>query len=678
MLKAFRNARISLQVLIVCSLVCTIVFSAITVYVATQTRAVAVSEAKRNLGNTLNVLNGLLDVAYSAAKRRGEREISIFHDYIGGTLKPNGETVELAGMSVPVLATDTQVMTGNLAPLEAFKKASDGLEGAVVQRVGDKFVRTATLLKKDDKPMVGSIIKDDDPVAAAILAGKPYLDIILRNGKYSVSRAEPIKGEGGALLGYYSVRVPLAGDIEAVNKILAGITIGRSGSVFAMAPEEGEDLGRLMIARDNVGKTVRELGDPAMQDVARELLANPQGDFHYQAARDGDQAEKFVVYAYNPNWKWHIAAGSFTDEFIQGALDLQRKLILLSVVSALVTVLLLYLTISARLQPLKSVQSGLAAIGQGRFSTRLPEGHPRSHNEMDNLAQEINGMAGKLGELVHGVSVASTQVNESAAALKNQTSEIADASQQQSRAASEMAAAMEELSQSIAEVASHTQSASQLTHAVRDSANLGRQRIESSMQEMGNISSAVDESAQAIVSLGEHSKEITGIVSTIRDIAEQTNLLALNAAIEAARAGEYGRGFAVVADEVRKLAERTSSSTGEITQMVAGIQTETQNAAQRMQVVNRMTQDGVQTVRAAGEVLAEISRQSEQVVTIVSDIADATREQTTASHVVAQSVERIANMAQQNAEACALEDETANQLAGVAVTLNGRLSGLSA
>ncbi|GAB3259820.1 methyl-accepting chemotaxis protein [Chitinimonas naiadis] len=678
MLKAFRNARISLQVLIVCAVVCTIVFSAITVYVATQTRAVAVEEAKRNLGNTINVLNGLLDVAYNAAKRRGEREIAIFSDAIGGRLHADGENAQVGQYTVPVLRTDKQVMTGQLGPLEAFKKASGGLEGAVVQRVGDKFIRTATLLKKDDKPMIGSVVKDDDPVAAAILAGKPYLDIIVRNGKYSVSRAEPIKDDSGKLLGYYSVRVPLTGDIEAINQILAGVQIGQTGSVFAMAGEEGDAIGRLMVARNDTGKTIKELNDPAMQGVARELLGNKSGDYHYQAAKDGGQAEKFIVYAYNPNWKWHIAAGSYLDEFIQGALDLRNKLILLSIVSALATVALLYLTIASQLKPLKAVQAGLAAIGQGRFSTRVPEGDHRSRNEMDGLALEINGMAGKLSELVHGVADASKRVSESAGVLKTQTGDIASASLDQSQSAAEMAAAVEQLSQSIAEVAAHTQSAQELAEAVRRSANDGRGRIAASVVEMGEVSAAVDASAQAVVALGEHSKEITGIVRTIKDIAEQTNLLALNAAIEAARAGEQGRGFAVVADEVRKLAERTSLSTGEITQMVASIQQETLNAAERMQIVNQMTRHGVKTVEAAGDTLAEIATQTGQVVTIVADIADATREQTTASHAVAQTVERIANMAERNAHACADEDETANRLAGVAVELNGQLSTLSA
>ncbi len=53
-----------------------------------------------------------------------------------------------------------------------------------------------------------------------------------------------------------------------------------------------------------------------------------------------------------------------------------------------------------------------------------------------------------------------------------------------------------------------------------------------------------------------------------RSIAFQTNILALNAAVEAARAGGQGRGFAVVASEVRLLAQRSSSASKEIRDLI--------------------------------------------------------------------------------------------------------------
>ena len=98
------------------------------------------------------------------------------------------------------------------------------------------------------------------------------------------------------------------------------------------------------------------------------------------------------------------------------------------------------------------------------------------------------------------------------------------------------------------------------------------ERISDNLQKM---SEKTVETAASVDHLNERTNQIGGIVKLIKEIADQTNLLALNAAIEAARAGEQGRGFAVVADEVRKLAERTSTATSEIGQLVSAIQQET-------------------------------------------------------------------------------------------------------
>ena len=105
--------------------------------------------------------------------------------------------------------------------------------------------------------------------------------------------------------------------------------------------------------------------------------------------------------------------------------------------------------------------------------------------------------------------------------------------------------------------------------------------VEALQKTLAGIDKIKDSSAVAssvIESLGRRILEVGNILNVIDEVAEQTNLLALNAAIIAAQAGEHGKGFAVVAEEIKDLADRTSSSTKEITELIGSIQEESRNA----------------------------------------------------------------------------------------------------
>lgn len=152
-------------------------------------------------------------------------------------------------------------------------------------------------------------------------------------------------------------------------------------------------------------------------------------------------------------------------------------------------------------------------------------------------------------------------------------------------------------------------------------ANEGVSQIQQSVRRVESMAKEIDLTGEDVQKLGEHSLQIGSIVQTIKDIADQTNLLALNAAIEAARAGETGRGFAVVADEVRKLAERTASSTSEITTMVTSIQKQTENAVKGMQQVRSQVEDTATQIGKVGEVIGQIHSGAESVVAAVEKVA---------------------------------------------------------
>jgi methyl-accepting chemotaxis protein len=172
--------------------------------------------------------------------------------------------------------------------------------------------------------------------------------------------------------------------------------------------------------------------------------------------------------------------------------------------------------------------------------------------------------------------------------------------------------------------------------------------VRSASAEMEQIAASVTESARVVCALGERSKAISGIVQTIREIADQTNLLALNAAIEAARAGDQGRGFAVVADEVRKLAERTSQATGEISQMIAAIQGETQSAIASIEAGSGQARNGAELARQAAQSLERINSGARETMEKVDAIAAAVAQQSRTGQSIAEHVRRIREMAETN------------------------------
>ncbi|WP_145843577.1 methyl-accepting chemotaxis protein [Denitratisoma sp. DHT3] len=172
--------------------------------------------------------------------------------------------------------------------------------------------------------------------------------------------------------------------------------------------------------------------------------------------------------------------------------------------------------------------------------------------------------------------------------------------------------------------------------------------MEQSTAATGRVVDAVQSSSDTIADLDQAIAKIGGITQVIQEIADQTNLLALNAAIEAARAGEMGRGFAVVADEVRKLAERTTTSTTDITATVAEIRKVTDATVISMNHAVTEVEQGIGMVRASMAGLDRITSTSAEVTGMARHIADAANEQTAAAELVASNMEQIATLIDDN------------------------------
>jgi methyl-accepting chemotaxis protein len=307
------------------------------------------------------------------------------------------------------------------------------------------------------------------------------------------------------------------------------------------------------------------------------------------------------------------------------------------------------------------------AEGRGDLTVRLKA---LSRDEVGEIAEAFNQMMGKLQDIMRFVIDASHQVAQSAEALAADTEQTQQATARQAESAAAVAATVEQVTVSINTVADHTREADGIADDTRRLTAEGRTVAKKAAEQILQTAESVSQAASHVTHLSERSEQIRSIVGVIREIADQTNLLALNAAIEAARAGEQGRGFAVVADEVRKLAERTTGATSEIAGMIDAISADVGNAAEMIRNSSQQEAAEVEAANTLQSTLAQIGDSVDRSSGRIHEIAGASKEQSIAANQMAQSVEGIAQMAEEISAAAAHSTEAAQRLRVLAMQLN--------
>ncbi|OAH98226.1 hypothetical protein A1353_21970 [Methylomonas methanica] len=337
--------------------------------------------------------------------------------------------------------------------------------------------------------------------------------------------------------------------------------------------------------------------------------------------------------------------------------------------------ILLSLSITSTIvKPIESTAASLMEIakGEGDLRVRLPA---EGNNELARLSNAFNLFAAKIQHTVAQVQGSIVKLTKMAENLAESSADTRSAAENQSMETEQVATALNEMTASFQNVAANAANAAAAAKEANRQAISGNLVVQQSIQAINRLADEIEQSAETIHGVESQSKQIGGILETIRNIAEQTNLLALNAAIEAARAGEQGRGFAVVADEVRTLASRTQQATQEIQAMIANLQTGAQTAVQSMQSNQNQMRISVEQAEQAGIAFNSIAQAIGTISMMNEQIASASEKQTSVAENINRNEVRITDAARQAVKAAdniAHSSETLAHLAENLETLLGK------
>jgi len=331
-------------------------------------------------------------------------------------------------------------------------------------------------------------------------------------------------------------------------------------------------------------------------------------------------------------------------------------------VAVILTISLGYILSKSIRRNTKKINESILDIAQAggdltrRVNVKTKDEFSLIANSTNVLIESISALVKRVSNLADNVSGSSQELmalaDENARTIDfiaDSTMNIASDSSEILNSIGSAGNEMQNLEQSMHILDEKAREVQQAASEMKDAAHQGSRSVNHSANVMLEIEETMATTSDTVEKLGERSKNITSIISTITAIAEQTNLLALNAAIEAARAGEHGRGFAVVAAEVRKLAEQSQKAAKEVSAIVGSIQTEVNSIIEQNHTGVEKVIRGVEVTNETTNSLQNILLQTEKTSDILTQMVTQIEQTLNNSHSVTTSFVHVAAIADNTA-----------------------------
>jgi len=459
----------------------------------------------------------------------------------------------------------------------------------------------------------------DDGVAINLAGSQRMRTMLIAN--YAQQYQDAISANNNEKLD--DIEVVLEGEIVKYQKIAIALVKGDKDLNIKANKNQG-----IVSAINALDKSVQEYTNAAKKVIAGDAI--------------NQNTEFITANAMTIKNDIHAIVGMYQTVYDQKIQRFKTTLLTLLIAGLIILFLAYYGIRQAVIKPIIWITEILKDIseGNGDLTKRIDM---KSKDEIGMMGKYFNQFADTVRDIVASVQQLSKNTQDSIAHvldIMNQlnlavddvaraTNEVAEGATHQVEDANNIMTIIRENNDNVEFGLGKIVETQEVSKGAEESAEHGVEAIGKVVSQFETITKTIDFARDSIEKLNRRTSEIGNIVGMISGISAQTNLLALNASIEAARAGEHGKGFAVVAEEVRKLAEESEDATGQISDLITDIQSETSvnvnamntnvdNVSKQIDVINEGSQSLV-------EINEAVQKNSVKVVEL-SDVFDSVSE----------------------------------------------------
>lgn len=479
----------------------------------------------------------------------------------------------------------------------------------------------------------------------------------LATGKQIITISKAVYKDG-KFLGVVGVDIDLSTFTDELSKSV----VGRTGHV---------------VIADASGITI---SDRNKKNIGSKKIALSQD---WQVIRKGNKGffereNEFSTYTTNKLTGWKLIASMNKDELTQDVGIIKNTGLIFCIVIFIMAIIVSYIISKLVSININKLIAAFKLAANGDLSARVKI---KSNDEFEELGDNFNNMIESIYVLVESIKDSSKKVFDTSSTMIKMSADtnaavnevastidqVAQGSYSQAQDISDSANEFNDLAQKIENINDMADTIKQISQSANNLGKEGLSIVENLIEKTKLTNKASNDASNNVMAMTETSKQIVIITETIKGISEQTSLLALNAAIEASRAGEAGKGFSVVAEEIRNLSEESSSSVGEIENLINAISDKIKSTESSIEVSVHMASEQTNTVDKTKMIFDDILKSVEALMSEIVKIQDYIKKTNNSKETINSKMQNISSISE---EASASAEEVSATTEEVSASMN--------